>query len=437
MPCETTLNEDNDLTATSDLVRRDNGIPGLGLLLDPARLLDELREYMDISRVDDIKLDYLRYKPAMNCLARYQLSIDGCTITAYAKAHAEDAVYKIGKSMERPVFDGILGPGRVVLKEPQIIFSTFPNDSKLASLQCISDENYRRRVFGRLFGPDSRWQNSRLGEALNYKPERRYVVRLTRSDGESALVKFYSTNAYAKARTISRKLAGSRQGFYPETIGRSKKYSAVAYHWQSGKTLRQLNILGKLGLSDLAATAESLAEFHTSGKQGLSPPGPAEQVERLRALAEYVGVLLPGLELRARHAAKQLMLQLDQQTPVRQPVHGDFYDKQAIANNGAVRLIDLDAARLDNPLLDLGNYIAHLERRVGRQDLSISEVETQKNTLIREYERLTGSIHEDQLNQYIALGLFGLIHQPFRDWSRDWPAETEQLLARVESLCAS
>lgn len=437
MPCDTKVKADNALTATSNLVRRDNPIPGLGLLLDPARLLAELRGHLDTSLIDDIRLDYLRYKPGMNCLARYQLSVNGHTISAYAKAHGEDAGNKIGKSMERPVIDGILGPGRVVLGEPQIIFSTFPNDSKLTSLQCLSDTVYRKRVFSRLFGPDSRWQNSQFGEALNYKPERRYVVRLTRSDNESALVKFYSPDAYAKARTVSRKLAGSRQDFYPETIGRSKKHSAVAYLWQPGITLRQLNNQGKLGLSDIEATAESLAEFHASGKQGLSPLRSLEQAERLNALAAHVGVLLPGLEQRAKRVAQQLVQWLDQQTPVRQPVHGDFYDKQAIVNNGTARLIDLDAARLDNPLLDLGSYIAHLERHVDRQGLSMSEVETQKNTLITEYERLTNTIHEDHLNKYIALGLFDLIHQPFRDWSRDWPAETEQLLARVEILCAS
>ena len=233
------VNADNTLTATSNLVRRDNGIPGLGLLLDPARLLTELSGYLDVDRIDEFTLNYLRYKPGMNCLARYQVITKGHTMYAYAKAHGADAGNKMRKSVERPVINGFLGPGRVVLDASQIIFSTFPNDSKLASLQCFADTVYRERLFHRLFGPDSKWQESTPGEGLNYKPERRYVARLERADGKSALLKFYSDAGYAKARTISRKLGGSRPGFYPEAIGRSKKHNVVAYHWQPGVTLRQ------------------------------------------------------------------------------------------------------------------------------------------------------------------------------------------------------
>ena len=437
MPCESKVQVDNALTATSDLIRKDSSIPGLGLLLDPARLLEGLHTQLDISRVDSIKLNYLRYKPAMNCLARYELHTHGQTICAYAKAHGQDAGIKVDKSRERSVVDGILGPGRVVLEDRQIIFSTFPNDAKLVNLQCLSDTTYRKRLFNRVFGPDSEWQESALGETLNYKPERRYVVRLNRADGEYALAKFYTRSGYARAHAISRKLTRSRHGFFPEIIGRSKKYMVVAYRWQPGTTLRQLNTDGTLSSSDLVATAEALAEFHASGSDGLAIPEPGVQLARLGELANQLGVLLPHLDQRAKSAARKLAHWLDTEAPVRQPVHGDFYDKQAIANNGKVKLIDLDAACLGNPLLDLGSYIAHLERQVGNHAISATMLETQKDTLLSAYEQLTGSICADHLNRYIALGLFDLIHQPFRDWSLDWPAQTELLLERVEALFGS
>lgn len=428
---------DNTLTATSDLVSRDHSIPGFGLLLDPARLLEILHTQLDVGRVDSIKLNYLRYKPGMNCLARYELHTHGHTICAYAKAHGQDAGVKVDKSRDRPVVDGILGSGRVVLEDQQIIFSTFPNDTKLVNLQCLSDTTYRKRLFSRVFGPDSEWRESALGETLNYKPERRYVVRLNRADGEYALAKFYTRSGYAKAHAISRKLTHSRHGFFPETIGRSTKYTVVAYRWQPGTTLRQLNTDGKLSESDLVATAEALAELHASGCDGLATPDSGVQIERLGALADQLGVLLPHLAQRAKFAARKLEHWLKAQVPVRKSVHGDFYDKQAIANNGKVKLIDLDAACLGNPLLDLGSYIAHLERQTGNHAISVTNLEAQKDTLISAYEQLTGSICTDHLNRYIALGLFALIHHPFRDWSLDWPAQTELLLERVENLLGS
>ena len=431
------MQANNAIDAAADLVRRDRSIPGLGLMLDPSRLLTQLNGKLDCSRVEEIKLVYLRYKPGMNCLALYELTAAGHTSKAYAKAHGEDAAGKMSKSVERTVIDGVLGPGRVVLEDRQIIFSTFPNDAKLASLQCLSDADYRQRLFRRLFGPGSTWQSSTFGQALNYKPERRYVVRLTRADGEPALAKFYSRSGYAKARTISRKLGENREGFYPETIGRSKKHAVIAYRWQSGTTLRQLHIDGELRLSDLAAAAATLAEFHASGCGGLLPLKASEQTERLSTLAKHVGVLLPHLHRRAEYVAHQLAQWLDCQTPVRQPVHGDFYDKQAIVCDRHVSLIDLDAVRLDNPLLDLGSYIAHLERQAGNHTMAVTDVELQKKTLVRAYTQSAGHVSTDQLNKYIALGLFDLIHHPFRDWTHNWPAQTEQLLERVESLFAA
>ena len=62
--------------------------------------------------------------------------------------------------------------------------------------------------------------------------------------------------------------------------------------------------------------------------------------------------------------------------------------------------------------------------------------EVQKETLIKAYVQSTDLVCMDQLNKFVALGLFDLIHQPFRDWVEDWPAQTEQLLARVEALFA-
>ncbi len=424
----------NAKNAAANLVRRELNIPGFGLLLDPSRLLSELGTKLDCGQVENIKLSYLRYKPGMNCLARYEMSVNGQPIGIYAKAHGEDANSKMAKSLERPAIDSALGPGRVMLEEPQVIFSFFPNDTKLASLQCLVDVEFRQRLFGRLFGPDSAWQASTFGPALNYKPERRYVVRLTRPDGESALVKFYSGSGYTKARTISRKLGENRDDFYPRTVGRSKKHAVVAYLWQPGSTLRQLHNDGKLTSSELATVAESLVELHSSGRGGLLPLKPAEQAGRLSSLSEQVGILLPHLRTRAERVAHQLTKWRAGLTPVKQPVHGDFYDKQAIVCEGKVRLIDLDAVRLDDPLLDLGSYIAHLERPADSSGMSKNDIGMQKETLLKRYTELSGGVCEKQLNNYIALGLFDLIHQPFRDWTQDWPAQTEQLLERVESL---
>ena len=439
MPCESKVQADNALTATSDLVRRDSSIPGLGLMLDPARLLAGMRGQLDSSRVDDIKLNYLRYKPGMNCLARYELRVEGQTIHAYAKSHGQDATSKLNKAAERPVIESILGPGRVILETERIVFSTFPNDAKLASLQRLGEIGYRQLLFRRVFGENSDWQTSEFIKVLNYKPERRCVVRLGRADGESALAKFYTHSGFVNARTISRRMSSesNRNSQYPEIIGRSKKHAVIAYRWWPGDSLRELGIVGKLSLSDVAETARVLSKFHSSEATGLLALEPAGRAERLSALAEHIGFVLPHLQQRAKGVAQGLIGWLGDQPLVHRPVHGDFYDKQVIVESGNVRLIDLDGACLDNPLIDLGSYVAHLEMHAINDGKGCSEIEVHQQTLVTAYEHSAGLVSAAALNKYIALGLFGLIHHPFRDWTDNWPVKTESLLQRVETLVAA
>lgn len=418
----------------SDLVNRDRGIPGLALLLEPELLVHRLSGHLDTQKIDAIQLDYLRYKPGMNCLARYRITLGNQVVLAHAKAHGSDAGEKIGKSLERPATDTELGPGRVVIDTHGVIFSLFPNDAKLASLKKLQGSQSRRRLLARVFGPASEWIDSDVADVLNYKPERRFVVRLESRQGNSMLAKFYSRNGYARAHAISRKLNKSGNSIYPETVGRSKKYRVVAYGWRPGVTLRVLNTQGRCTQAMLGHMAESLAAFHASSGKGLAALQSDGQAARLFALAEQLAVLLPGLSGRAEAMARLLSQWLKAQAPVQRPVHGDFYDKQVIFNGDWPQFIDFDAACLGNPLLDLGSYIAHLENLVSSYGASQVNVEEQSEILVSSYEKMTSPLDRSQLNRYIALALFGLIHHPFRSWVDDWPRKTESLLARVESL---
>jgi streptomycin 6-kinase len=426
----------NPEQSIADLVRRDSRIAGLGMMLDPRRLLDGLRGQLDYSRIDDIRLVYLRYKPGMNCLARYELEAEGLTLCAYAKVHGCDATGKLQKAMERPAFDSAIGPGRMLLEDEGIIFSMFPNDAKLPSLMRLNTPQSREHMFRQVFGQQPGWQNCELDKILNYKPERRYVARLRGDEGQPALAKFYTRGGYERARAISRRLASSggdnRQGI--RVIGKSKRHSVIAYRWQPGESLRELGARGNLAIADIEATARALAEFHGATPSGRLAVDPAVLTERIKALGEQAGFLLPHLNGRAMGMATSLLQWLRQQPSVKRPIHGDFYDKQVIVSNGDAWLIDLDGARLDNPLVDLGNYVAHLERDVVTQGMARDELERQQQALVTTYEQSAETLSENQLSKYIALGLFQLLHRPFRDWEQDWPVKTELLLERVEDL---
>jgi tRNA A-37 threonylcarbamoyl transferase component Bud32 len=421
-------------TAVADLVRRDRNIPGLGLLLDSAALLDALNCRGYALNVEAISPNYLRYKAGMNCLVRYELSMAGKLVTGYAKAHGADADAKLSKAIERPMVDGVSGPGRMILAGQKIIVSTFPNDAKLPSLLRLGDDSFRRRIFGRVFDQDPNWHGTRITRVLNYKPERRFVARITAANGASALTKFYTNSGFLKARGVSRKLYGDKWYRAPQIAGMSKKHAVIAYHWLEGSSLRDLLNERAMSKSDIASMAIVLAEFHASKPRGLVEQDLSVQARRLKAIGDQVGWLLPHLKQRATILATEFAEWLGNLKFTARPIHGDFYDKQVVVNDGEVILIDLDAVALGNPLADLGSYVAHLYRHQVSDGLNGEEVEMQQKTLVSSYESAAGKINAAQLKKYTGLSLFSLLHHPFRDWSDDWPEQTEKLLERVESL---
>ena len=420
----------NTAASAVDLVRRDCAIPGLGLLLAPEQLRDGLNRQLGSEVIEHISLNYLRYKKGINCLGRYDLMADGRSISAFAKAHGSDSCGKLKKAEERPAVDSVIGPGRVLLREAGIVFSVFPNDAKLPSLARLQSDKQRRRLFARIFGCQSPWVDSEIVEVLNYKPERRHVVHLQREDGQSALLKFYTRNGFSRALSIHRAMGE----LVPQALGFSRKHGVFAYRWQAGHSLRDLGTHVELLPGCLAATATALAAVHASNPSGLCPPDLDQQEKSLYDLAHQVGFLLPDLHKRALRMACKLVDWLRGQSPGTALVHGDFYDKQVIVNGDEAKLIDFDEVCLGHPLLDLGNYRAHLEWDVARGAMAKSELEQQQRTLLSAYERAAGPVQAMQLRKYTALGLFRLLHRPFRDWEDDWPVKTERLLSKVESL---
>ena len=47
-------------------------------------------------------------------------------------------------------------------------------------------------------------------------------------------------------------------------------------------------------------------------------------------------------------------------SPVIASVHRDFYDKQILIDNRSVYFLDFDSVAIGDPVIDLGNFVAHL-----------------------------------------------------------------------------
>lgn len=403
-----------------DIVKRDRSLPGLRLLLDGQRLARAAQDAGG-SQQNRLTPDYVRYKPGVNCVARYAAPSGTDTELHYAKAFGTDAGSKLAKVRA-------LSPeGRMVLDGEGVFLARFPLDDKLRSIGRLGDREGRERLLSRIFKNDQAWCTGEL-EVLNYKPERRLVCRLRRPDGRSAVVKFYTAAGFTGTRHLKR-LASTVRGIrLPRWIGGSKKHGVHAFEWMEGDTLRDLADSGEKSLAAHRDAGQLLAELHRSDPAGL-PRAHADRLdEELRSLAKQLSWLLPSAEREAHRVAAGLAEAFNGRADEDCFLHADFYNKQVLAGPGGASLIDLDRARSGAAGEDLGCFLAHREK-ARLAEMAGAGGDGSVEALFAGYESAGGRIDDRALARWTGLALFRLSHQPFRDRAADWPQLTREMLA--------
>jgi len=410
------------------LADRDSALTGLRFLLDVESLRDMLPESNAPARAQDLRVGYLRYKPGVNCIARLDLNSG----FAYAKAFAGDAEVKLAKAREKSAVDGPYGIGRTCHDGLGIMVSFFPNDSKLPAMAKFGDPANRQEFLKRIFKEDPAWSEARY-TSLNYKPERRFVARLSRPDGRAASIKFYSRKEFDSTRRARKKFSPPQGLEMPQWIGGSKNHRVMAYSWLPGDTLQARMASGQF--EDCALAGEALARLHRSTQPALGTRGNKQLAVLLASLSAQLGHLLPDLADQSEELRIRLSDWVQQRKAVGRPIHGDFYDKQVIMHNGTVGIIDSDRLRLGDPELDLGCFVAHLERRRIDGVLSADQLETARRAMLDGYrEAAPAQLRPRDIDAYTALNLFQLSHHPFRDRRANWGQQTADLLKRCSRL---
>jgi len=428
-----TLN-DHDLA----LIERDTALSGLRCVLDPARLMHEFGDgpngLPEFSRLADFRLDYVRYKPGMNCLGRYAFTLDGQPHQAYVKAFGPDAARKLSKSAELAAAPGPFGPGRLVLPDAGLLFSFFPNDAKLRSIARLGDIANRRRLVGRIFKQDDAWQSAHYS-VLNYKPERRLVCRFENRNGQCSTVKFYTPRGFARTAHFRRRGVFGDDLPVPRRLGESRKYGVHAFEWLPGSPLREWSLDPGSDIAPFRETGKLLAGLHTSDAIGLQSSEGIDLPAKIEALARALSFILPEIGNEAVELAKKLTRFAVNASGKPCPVHADFYDKQLIVGANGLSMIDLDQARIGVAGEDLGCFIAHLERLAVRDErLDENRISQLSQAMLGGYLAGGGRYDESEVNGWTALSLFHLSHNPFRDRVLNWPDQTRKILNRVRIL---
>jgi aminoglycoside phosphotransferase (APT) family kinase protein len=417
--------------ADADLASRDHGLPALATLLDADAFLEALRKALPETPFDRATPTYVRYKPGTNCLVAYRL--DGPeTLEVYAKAHGVDAESKLHKASEQTHVEGALGAGRIALPGAGIVVSVFPNDAKLRSIRRLGDPAARRHLFSRILPERPElWEGSI--ETLRYKPERRYVARLSAGPAAPVALKFTLEEDFAAVNANAKRYRSREVLRLPERVGVLKAQGVLALEWIEGVSLAEA-LAGEESVAvALGQVAAALGELHERRGKKLPTRTTETDAALLRSNAAGLARLWPPLASRVRDLAGRIFSRLREPSSDACMVHGDFYDRQVILCGERVAVLDLDRAARASPLVDLGTFVAHLERAAAMDRLPDSRARESAANLVEAYRAVRGALPHG-LEAHCAMALLQLAAEPFREHAPDWPERIEALLERAERL---
>ncbi len=417
------------------LVARDTILAGLQTVLDPQLVLGRLRQQHPEVNWEKPAITYVQYKPQAGCLAAYRIEANGLEIEFYGKAYPVALRHDLGPGYRGEDFVQRLGTRRVWVNFEDIATAIyfFPSDRNLGGLTSLAPDHRRKRLLKGMVPGSSYLPTARL-QAVRYKPERRYVAKLLHEGIPCATLKTYAPAGYLTALANSHIFRSEDVLRIPKQLGCSNENGVLLFQWLPGNTLREVLTSSRPEVDSVLSVGRALACLQRQPGTELPLFTREEEIRRTVALADWLSFVCPELAPRVSGVSRKLSATLAAFPAGDCPCHGDFYADQVILlPEGSVGVLDLDRACRAERALDLGLFLAHLERDVLENELPGQVGEKAKAAFLTGYSRVSSLPDPDHLAFYTALGLFRLTPDPFRRRNIDWLARTEALLKRVET----
>ncbi len=398
------------------VAERDQEVGGLPLLLDAEAMAEWLSDRTGQECVVDGQR--MRYKPGTSCTLAFRLGkADGETVRCLAKTYATTSAAKADKTMES-------APDAVLAFEPTIglVVTTLAGDRDLPALARLYDGPSRARLLDRTLPGLNPGSDTAL-ETLRHNPERRWVGVLDTADGGRILLRAYRHTESYQHRRAYRVLSGGEPRT-PALLGRTRRYDLIAVEWIAGAPLSAL----PPEPTSFEAAGRAVAQLHagpTHRRLGLR--GPDAEAADARAAADEVARLLPHLAPHVLDVATRCASRLEELRHHKAMLHGDFStDQVVIGVDGRATLIDLDAACVGDPAIDLACASALLAHH-GAPDyvrMPAAAVEA----LYEGYQSVLPLPSPERLATHTAAHLLRKAVDPFRNREPGWPRHTERLV---------
>ncbi|MGI9119554.1 MAG: ABC transporter transmembrane domain-containing protein [Acidimicrobiales bacterium] len=394
----------------------DAALPNLGVLLQPAAMVEVLRRGLLDSHDDiDLRIHCLRYKPGTNVVVHYDVGLAGAWHHAVAMITADGSLaVRAAKPENRALAAQVEGrcPAAPMRYESDIgaLVQWLPLDLSLPSLGAPTAE-----LWGWMWAAGVRSSaNPPDPVLLHYKPRRRAVLRAGRH-----VVKIYATDD-----DFTNAVRGLRTAWALDAVPTAKPRGVVAEARLTVQSALTGSQPGAHVAEVAAAVGPLLNAIHRSEVAGLRSLPPSVQLDAAGASARLVAHVAPELGDRIH----RLLAQLEATVPSIDelvPSHGDFHAGQVLEHRGRLSFIDFDEMCLAPAALDPATFAAHL---VGGQPGDLNRAAAALGALVDGYGETP-----DGLAWYLSTSILRRSPFPFRYYGVHWRVQVESMVRASES----
>lgn len=400
-------------------VPADEELPQMARLLDPGAVAPALQRSLGSAEAPDVRVRYLRYKPATSLVAHYDVDTGSGWHDAVAMISAKaDLARRAGKAEHQALAWMVDGrsPARTPLAyDPDLeaLIQWWPLDLSLPAV-AEPPERLRLRIEAAGVKLDGAEGEPSL---LNYKPRRRavlgigdHVVKVYAGDRDFAV----AAAGLRAATSLGTFRTGAFEAAVPELRLTVQAFVSGTAPSQADEVAMEageiLSTLHEARLSRMVL--DPLPHFTAT-----------EQLKASAASATLISAIAPSLQARLR----ALLGRFEAEAPVTDvlvPSHGDFHAGQLLDTGKELAVIDFDEMLRAPPALDPATYAAHVVRG---EDGDLPAARAALDALLEAY-----GDRPDATSWYLATSILRRAPFPFRFLDEHWPERVEAMVDAAE-----